>query len=294
MYYLMKKILFFIFIILLSSFAYAKIENFNVDFRIIDNKVHVEESIVLDKEANFVLELPEDASLITLEIDSKLSNYTITNDEINVFAKDIKLSYITNKFLDKQSFLLDFKAIDDIDRFSIKLILPTYAVLTRPIDETTLASNAVFPKPTRLESDGQRLVIVWERSNLKKDDSFSALVMYKFEKSNTLFYIGILSILFIGVILFIVLRKPRAKIIVKKPKVIKKVVKADLERYLKEDEEQVVNILKQREGQCEQGTLRVVTGFSKAKLSGLLKELEERNIVYKEKRGKKNLVFLKK
>jgi uncharacterized membrane protein len=39
--------------------------------------------------------------------------------------------------------------------------------------------------------------------------------------------------------------------------------------------------------------LRVITGFSKAKLSGLLKELEERNVVYKEKRGKKNLVFLR-
>jgi uncharacterized membrane protein len=54
-----------------------------------------------------------------------------------------------------------------------------------------------------------------------------------------------------------------------------------------------VTILREREGKCEQGTLRVITGFSKAKLSGLLKELDERRIVHKEKRGKKNLVFLK-
>ena len=285
----------FILIILLSNIAYAKINDFNVDFRIVDNKVHVEEVISLEREARFILELPDDASSISLYLNDIISNYTIINNEIDVFAKDIKLTYVTNKFLDRQDFLLDFKAKDDINKLSVKLVLPTYAVLAKPIDETTLASNAVFPKPSKLETDGQRLIILWERYNLKKDDNFSALVTYKFERSNALLYVIILSIIFIGIIAYIIYKKPRVKTIIKRPKVrIKKVVKeVGIEKYLKEDEEQVVNILKQKEGQCDQGTLRVITGFSKAKLSGLLKELEERNIVYKEKRGKKNLVFLK-
>ena len=65
------------------------------------------------------------------------------------------------------------------------------------------------------------------------------------------------------------------------------------EKHLKEDEKQIVNILKEREGNCEQGTLRVVSGFPKSTLSRILKELEERNIIHKEKRGKKNMVFLR-
>ena len=65
------------------------------------------------------------------------------------------------------------------------------------------------------------------------------------------------------------------------------------EKHLKEDEKQIVNILKTREGKCEQGTLRVVSGMPKSSLSRVLKELEERNIIYKEKRGKKNMVFLR-
>jgi len=65
------------------------------------------------------------------------------------------------------------------------------------------------------------------------------------------------------------------------------------EKHLKEDENQIVNILKQREGKSEQGTLRIVSGFPKSTLSRILKELEERNIIYKEKRGKKNMVFLR-
>lgn len=65
------------------------------------------------------------------------------------------------------------------------------------------------------------------------------------------------------------------------------------EKHLKEDEKQIVNILKTREGKCEQGTLRVVSGMPKSSLSRILKELEERNIIHKEKRGKKNMVFLR-
>lgn len=69
---------------------------------------------------------------------------------------------------------------------------------------------------------------------------------------------------------------------------------AELLSHLKEEEQQIVQVLAQREGQCEQGTLRIVTNYPKSTLSRILSELEERNIIYKEKRGKKNLVFLKK
>ena len=66
------------------------------------------------------------------------------------------------------------------------------------------------------------------------------------------------------------------------------------EKLLKEDEETIVNIIKQRDGKrCEQGTLRVITGIPKSSLSKLLSELESRGIIYREKRGKKNIVFLK-
>ena len=68
---------------------------------------------------------------------------------------------------------------------------------------------------------------------------------------------------------------------------------AAAEQYLKDEERQIVNVLRQREGSCEQGTLRVVTGMPKSTLSRILKELEDRNIIHKEKRGKKNIVFLR-
>jgi len=95
-------------------------------------------------------------------------------------------------------------------------------------------------------------------------------------------------------------RKKKRKINIKKTEEeIQKVeeqfeIPAEIEKHLKENERVIINILKQREGKAEQGTIRVVSGFPKATLSRILKELEERNIIYREKRGKKNLVFLKK
>ena len=68
---------------------------------------------------------------------------------------------------------------------------------------------------------------------------------------------------------------------------------AEVDKYLKEDEKIVVNILRQRGGVTSQSTLRIAGNFSKATLSRLLKELEQRNIIKKEQRGKKNLVILK-
>lgn len=68
---------------------------------------------------------------------------------------------------------------------------------------------------------------------------------------------------------------------------------ADVDRYLKEDERIVLNVLRMKHNSCTQATLRVVTDFSKAKLSRLLSELEERGVIYKEQQGRKNLVTLR-
>ncbi len=63
--------------------------------------------------------------------------------------------------------------------------------------------------------------------------------------------------------------------------------------FLKEDERIVLNVLKMKNGSCSQATLRVVTDFSKARLSRIISELVQRGIVYKEQQGNTNIVTLK-
>ena len=67
----------------------------------------------------------------------------------------------------------------------------------------------------------------------------------------------------------------------------------EMERHLKEDERLIIEVLKAKNSRSTQAQLRVATDFSKARLSRLLMELEDRKIVLKEKEGKRNLVFLK-
>ncbi len=70
-------------------------------------------------------------------------------------------------------------------------------------------------------------------------------------------------------------------------------IEDEVEKHLKEDERVIVRILRQREGKCEQGTLCIVSNFSKATLSRLLGELEMRGIVRRDRQGKKNMVYLR-
>ncbi len=61
---------------------------------------------------------------------------------------------------------------------------------------------------------------------------------------------------------------------------------------LTNDERKVVSAVAKQQG-ISQATLRLRTGFSKPKLSNLLKELESREIIAKEKKGKSNSVYIK-
>jgi len=291
----MHKIPFFLssllILIIVSVSVNAAISDFELEFNIFSNKVYVEEQITFEDKRNYTIKLPSDAKAISLWLDDLLQEKEITQKTFLVTAKKIKIAYLTKEYLENQNFLIDLTFPDDIKNLEIKAVLSEDLKLAKPIDYSSLTSNAVFPRPTKIETDGQRLIILWERNNIKKGDSISLLVIFKKRTSNIWI---ITSAAVIIVVLFslyyFILKLKRLKVKEVEKKVI---IKEGIEKHLKEDEAAIIRILKQREGQCEQGTLRVITGFSKAKLSGLLKELEERKIIYKEKRGKKNLIFLK-
>lgn len=280
-----KLILFFALFLILASPSRALIQNLSVSFSVLYGDVYVDESIAFDAPTNYTIMLPSDARTVSVYLDGALQNET----PAAVFARTIRTTYLTKDYLQNTNFLADIPYPDDVQNLSVRLTLAQNLALSKPVDYSTMTSNAVFPRPTRLETDGQRLSIIWERQELQKGEDMSIFVSFTQQPSYTYFIFGAVIVLVIaGAVLALILRKPKVRI------VEKEIVKTEIEKHLKEDEAQVVNILKQREGQVEQGTLRVITGFSKAKLSGLLKELEDRNVIYKEKRGKKNLVFLRK
>ncbi len=128
-------------------------------------------------------------------------------------------------------------------------------------------------------------------------------------------FLAILLLFLLGIIIYIIIhllrqawsrrpkRLPRVKASVEEKRYEEKgpatfsmehlIIEDGVERHLKEEERVIVRLLRQREGRCEQGTLCIVSGLSKATLSRLLTELEMRGIVRKERQGKKNMVYLR-
>ncbi len=64
-----------------------------------------------------------------------------------------------------------------------------------------------------------------------------------------------------------------------------------IEKVLDKDESLIINIIKEHEG-VTQDSLRFKTGFSKAKISLILKELENKGIIYRERFGKTYKLYI--
>ena len=65
-------------------------------------------------------------------------------------------------------------------------------------------------------------------------------------------------------------------------------------KILKNDERKVIDIIKERGGMCKQRVIVRETDFSKAKVSRLVKDLEERGLLRTEKAGRSKKVYIKK
>lgn len=281
-------------VLLFVSMSYAlDVKIYGATFNIVGDKAVVEIDIILNENAteDIHFNLPPDYKALSAYVDGRPVSPVIEEDVLGIslnHSSRVKFNYITREFLDKSNFLMNMKLDFDADNLVVKLVLPEGASLKKRIKEGDLTSGSIYPKPDKATTDGKSLIFYWIRQGMAEGEEISIFVQVKPKKP----YFGIIAsliimLIIVGVGLYYALsRKPKTKVIVKKEDMY--------EKHLKEEEEQIVNVLKQKEGKCEQGTLRVVTGMSKASLSRLLSELEARKIIYKEKRGKKNLVFLRK
>jgi|GEM_PF-1108564 len=262
-------------------------------FRIEKNKVLVSGTFIMNESrmVDVIVDLPNDASDAELIIDN-VSRKIIYTDEtekklrIRNIAQEIELSYSTRNLIKSSAFFVTIKPFYQTEQMKVEAILPEGYTLETPIKQENIETGSIYPMPNEIGSDGQSLVFKWYLKNMSENDTFSILIILK-RKFPTIAVIIALSVVIAGLSVYFYFHFK------KKPQVIIKKVE-DIEEHLKEDEEQIVNIIKQRGGSCEQGTLRVIMGLPKSSLSRLIKELEDRKVIIKHKKGKKNIILLKK
>lgn len=185
---------------------------------------------------------------------------------------------VDKQFLYKQEFHVPLET----KLLSFKVMLPEGMFLT---------SEGIFqpyiPLNGEKGSDGRRIFISWRRENLSAGESFDTQVLYESVSDNSqiiaLFTGGIfgLTIIIIVLVLGFWFFYKRFK---KNIRIVLPV--------LKSDEKIIMELILKYKGNTNQKLLVRESNYSKAKVSKILKSLQERGIIKLEREGRSNNVYL--
>lgn len=241
-------------------------------------------------------------------ITTNLRRPLLYGESLNITAEFITenaVSFFDNTYIFSTSYSL-FANVKD---FELVLKLPEgMGIINTETD--------IIPAPYEMTTDGKSIILKWHENNPKEfrvfvrfkpllpeteisekeksteEDNTSANLKEQSQlqggsndRENRILYlkllipvIAALIILAAFLIYFLLIRK-------KKDEIYEKI------DILKEDEQLVIKLVAEEDG-IEQRELQNKTGFSKAKLSKILSELEKRGVIRKESIGKKNRIYL--
>ncbi|WP_232461991.1 helix-turn-helix transcriptional regulator [Thermococcus siculi] len=191
----------------------------------------------------------------------------------------IRLTFTTRGMITesdgKQQFTYYVKFSQPVGLFHVQLVVPKgYAVL-----------SPIIPSPDKVESSTSRLLLEWTRQNVRAGEEFYFIVGFSGEiippkQPSSLIYVGLfLAGLIVGgggVYGYVLYRERK---------------RSEEKAHLRTDEEKILAIL--REGSVLQSELAEKLGVSKAKVSIILREMEEKGLITRTREGRTYRVFLR-
>ncbi len=139
-----------------------------------------------------------------------------------------------------------------------------------------------MPSSGIVGSDGRRIILAWEKSNLEAGEIYGVRVYYEFLKEAGRFNFAYAAIPF-GAVALLALY-----LFYSRRKTLKRVILP----VLREDEKRVMEIVLKYPRGVNQKVIVKESNYSKAKVSKVLKSLAERGLVRIERRGRSNMVYL--
>ena len=179
-------------------------------------------------------------------------------------------------------FSYDYGVKIPTEDFSISFVLPTGTAIVKKDS----GMDPYFPEGAVIGStdDGRHITVTWDSGIPKLGRDYSYRVFYERVTeiySNRWFYPVVAFLCILLVVLSFMLFRFR------KARKIKTVLSV-----LHESERKVIEILMANEGRSDQRDLVKETGFSKAKMSRLMLDLERRGLITKTRRGRTNIIEL--
>lgn len=178
----------------------------------------------------------------------------------------------------------------DYSEVTVKLNLDTGFILEK---------EGVFPDGYSVESDGQIISVVWKLNNVKFGYVFPIFVkINETKKVSYSLLIGLAVILIVPIVYLIFIKKFKKAVIKKSYKKVSKTKNRIGPRekeynYLLDTEKKVIDELKKADRhELWQKQIQILTKFSKAKISRLVRNLESRGLIKKIPFGNTNKVRL--
>jgi len=207
----------------------------------------------------------------------------------------------------KQASYVDENIIDKSGSsyyFVKKLVFPENfdnAKIVLNLDRGVIVSElGIFPTGYEINSDGQTISIVWNLENVKKNQTLALFANLEDTKASYIWMLWILGALILFAVLYIIYRKMPRKERIKIVRVKARTSRAKEERYdkkleyLLDTEKKVIELLKSADRhELWQKQIQDSTGYSKAKVSRLIRNLEARGLIVKIPFGNTNKVRLK-
>ncbi|MDY6769150.1 MAG: hypothetical protein SVW02_03535 [Candidatus Nanohaloarchaea archaeon] len=166
------------------------------------------------------------------------------------------------------------------DRMETRVVLPEgYGIVEN--------GEAYSPDGAQVGSRGRRIFLEWTHANVSIGDAVTYRVRY--EQLSVFEFLALRKLTVLLAVAVIVLA---ALVVYVRRKHAGEKTVADVFPVLKEDEQEVVRFLIDNDGEAEQRDIVDSLDYSKAKISRLVSDLEDRNLVTKEKHGRVNVVSL--
>ncbi|MFB6158414.1 MAG: helix-turn-helix transcriptional regulator [Candidatus Nanohalobium sp.] len=168
-----------------------------------------------------------------------------------------------------------------IDNYTLRVVLPEG---TGVVDQSNITAPVIQPETGEVGNmGGRRFYVEW---SLQPDlsEALNFQVMYESLEERPLndFIVYVLAVSVVGVISYLVYRRKS------------QASASNRLEELGEDEKMIVELLRDKGGEMLQKDIVEETDYSKAKISGVVGNLEDEEVIDKEKEGRSNKVSLRK
>jgi len=234
-------------------------------------------------EANFEF---ADCAVTDINGKSKIScDFIGMSREKNTLKLKFDTRNVIKRIGNNYKFTVNYGISLPIERVFVLIKLPQNGILSGKN-----VSESYFPSTGNILTDGKRIMVYWEEENLKSGDDLQFSVLYTMPMLPGPMYNFIIAVLTLVVVIAMIL----IAVYMKRPPENRETVREIVTSVLNSEEKTIVDILMKHEGKANQKCLVRESGFSKAKVSRIVKNLKSRGVVDVEPiSGRENRVILR-